>query len=66
MHEGKSGEFVCAYLGLEDEGENNSFSLPVVLFQIVMVGPGTHLIKYQESQLKKRNMFDIENALAFM
>ena len=67
MHVGKSGEFVCAYLGLEGGGENNSFSLPVILLQIVMVSPGTHLVKNNESQLKKkRNEFDIENALAFM
>ena len=67
MHVGKSGEFVCAYLGLQGEGENNSFSLPVILFQIVMVSPGTHLVKNHEFQLKrKRNELDIENALAFM
>ena len=67
MHAGKSGEFVCVYLGLEGEGENNSFSLPVILSQIVMVSPGTHLVKNCESQLKKRRKkFDIENALAFM
>ena len=66
MHVGKSGEFVYAYLDLEGEGENNRlFSLPVILLQIVMVSPGTHLVKKHESQLKKRNEFDIENALAF-
>ena len=54
MHVGKSGEFVCAYLGLEGEGENNSFSLPVILSQIVMVRTGTHLVKNCESQLKKK------------
>ena len=54
MHVGKSGEIVCAYLGLEGEGENNSFSLPVILSQIVMVSPGTHPVKNHESQLKKK------------
>ena len=54
MHEGKSREFVCAYLGLEGEGENISFSLPVILSQIVMVSPGTHLVKNCEFQLKKK------------
>ena len=48
MNVGKSREFVCAYLGLEGEGENNSFSLPVIWFQIVMVSPGTHLVKNHE------------------
>ena len=69
MHVGKSGEFVCAYSGLEGEGENNSFSLPVILSQIiVMVSPGTHLAKNCESQLKKKEMSLIlkNNALAFM
>ena len=54
MHVGKSGEFVCAYLGLEGEGENNSFRLPVILLQIVMVSPGTPLVKNHESQFKKK------------
>ena len=59
MHVGKSGEFVCAYLGLEGGGENNSFSLPVTLLQIVMMNPGTHLVKNHESQLKKKEMSSI-------
>ena len=59
MHVGKSGEFVCVYLGLEGEGEYNSFSLPVILSQIVMVSPGTHLVKNCESQLKKEEKSSI-------
>ena len=40
----------------------------VILLQIVMVSPGTHLVKNHESQLKKikKNKSEIENALAFM
>ena len=37
----------------------------VILLQIVMVSPGTHLVKNQKSQLKKKES-EIENACAFM
>ena len=61
MHVGKSGEFVCAYLGLEGGGENNSFSLPVILLQIVMVSPGTHLVKKKEMSLILKMLWPLCN-----
>ena len=36
----------------------------VILLQIVMVNPGTHLVKNHESQLKN-NKSEIENAWSF-
>ena len=36
----------------------------MILLQMVMVCPGTHLVKSHESQLKKKS--EIENAVAFM
>ena len=47
-------------------------SCAVILLQIVMVSPGTHLVKNHESQSRtnepqfKKNESEIENALAFM
>ena len=59
-------------LGLsEAENLNSSRSIlvrasaPVILLQIVMVSPGTHLVKSRESQLKKSDPA-IENSWAFM
>ena len=37
----------------------------MILLQMVMVCPGTHLVKSHESQLKKKKS-EIENAVAFM
>ena len=38
----------------------------VILLQIVMVSPGTHLVKNHEYQFKKKYESEIENAWAFM
>ena len=55
----------------ETENSNSSGSIlirasaPVILLQIVMVSPGTHLVKNCESQFKKNDLA-IENSWAFM
>ena len=47
--------------------------IPVIFLQIVIVSPGTHLVKNHESQtrtiqsqFKKQRVFKIENAWAFV
>ena len=46
--------------------EKFSWYDPVILLQIVMVSPGTHLVKNHESQLKKKYESEIENAWVFI